>query len=237
MSRLTAALSSAALCFALVPQVSFSAAQSTITIEQMTAKDQGSWVLLWGNNSTKRSTDDGVDEKNATFTLNESGQMVLSITPPAGGTARLLVYNNGTLKESLDTQQYAFTLNPGDDFRFIIQYAITKFGTLGVTSQPSGVPFRMVGPNGKKYIATTPYTFKNLPAARYTITPSIIENCYLTRPVNALAKAGERVAVNFTVTCKTDLADQDLDRSRPSKRALQQSVLSREKKYFNSPSN
>ncbi len=211
----------------LMPQLAFAAIQGTVTMEQISSKAVGVWTLLSADGTTRKSTDTGVNQKHYSFTVSEVGPTVLSVVPPPGAVSTILVYRNGDLTVTETTQQYAFTIYPNDTYRFLVQYAFSKLGALGITSAPTSVSFRMKGPDGKQYVGTTPLTLTNLPVGRYTLQPAIVDGCYKSRPQNVLVKSEQRVVLNFTVTCDSNV-EEVVDTSRPNRRHIRDQALERD---------
>ncbi|HRH94249.1 MAG TPA: hypothetical protein PKV72_07005, partial [Candidatus Peribacteria bacterium] len=186
----------------------------------------GSWTLLAADGTTRSSTDEKVDPKSYSYSVSEVGQMVLSVVPQDGMSSKISVYRNGELVKTLNAQQYEFQLFPNDKYRFLIQYAYTKLGTLGVTSDPSGLLFRVLGP--KRLTGKTPKTFENLPAGRYTIYMGKSGTCVAPAPQSVVVTAEGRVTKLLTLSCDVK-QEAEVDRTEHlSRRALQQAVEERE---------
>ncbi len=204
------------------------AIQATIRIDQVTPTKPGVWTMQTASGTTRTSKDAGVDEKSYSYTISEMGQMILSIAPPEGMSTKISVYRGDALLRTLDAQQYEFTIYPNDNYRFLIQYSYTKLGQLGVTSDPSGLLFRIIGP--KRLSGKTPKTFTNLPAGRYSIYIGKTDNCYQPAPQSAQITAGGRVTKLITLNCDVEKEAEVPERNAPSRRSLQRAVEAREAK-------
>ena len=223
---LTSALSSA-LFFAFTA-MSSAAIQGSIKIEQLSASDIGTWTILSEDGSAIKSTDPGVDKTNYAFAITQFGQTTFSVAPPAGMSARINVYRGGEQIATVDSQQYSFKLVSNDNYRFVVQYSLSKLGSLGVTSEPSGIRFRMRGPNGRNYSARTPHTFNNLPAGSYALTFAATETCFQPSRKTVVVEPEQRNTTHVTLTCTDNTQDETVDRSRISKRALREYAEQRE---------
>ncbi len=219
----------AVLCFFSVTQ-GFSAVQASVTIEQLSGGAVGSWTLLSSNGgSTYKSTDTGVDRRRASLGLAEFGPTTLSVSIPQGMSVKISVYRGGTLVESVATPQYSFTLLPNDSYRFIVQYSLSRLGSLGVTSLPSGVRFRLKGESGRTRTATTPFTFTSLPAGQYSVQMSPLRDCLRPAPQSALVMPEERGTIHVTMNCDKDESSSTAATVRgPSKRSLVEYARKRE---------
>jgi hypothetical protein len=191
------------------------------TIQQLSPKDIGGWALLYPGGVLK-SGDVSVNPLNQTVRPG-SGANVLSVRPPEGADTRISVYKNGTLTELVNSIQYNFEQDGSTDFLFIIQYSFGKQSTMGITSSPNGVTFRMKGPGGITLRGKTPATFKNLRIGRYTIYMNKIAGCAVPAPQNKVVKDDERVVVHIDMPCSTGNATTD---AKPliSRRSLIRSV-------------
>lgn len=215
------------ILFCSFSQLSSAALQGSIKIEQLSASTTGSWTLLSEDGTFISSNDEGIEKNNYTVAITRFGQTTLSVIPPHGMSAKIGVYRGGDLIASTESQQYSFPLVSNDNYRFVVQYALTKLGTLGVTSDPSETRFRMRGPSGRTYSGVSSKTFENLPAGRYTIMFAAAEGCDQAARKNVIVRADERNVVFVSQSCVQDEPD-GIDRSRTSKRSLREKAEERE---------
>lgn len=208
---------------------SLAAIQGSIKIEQLSAGATGEWTILSEDGTAISSSDDGVLKNNYSFAITRFGQTTLSVTPPPGMSARISVYRGGDVIATTDSQQYSFKLLANDNYRFVIQYSLSKLGTLGVTSEPANVRFRMRGPTGRNYSAKSPHTFKNLPAGSYAITFSTIDGCFQPARKTVVVEPDQRNTTNVTLTCGS-AEEENVDRSRVSRRTIRNYAEQREYK-------
>lgn len=214
---------------ALLPLPLFAGAQANIKMEQVSASEYGVWTLVSADGTAKASTDKGVDRLNYSFGLTEFGPTTLSLKTPAGMTAKISVYRGGDLIAESTSNQYSFNMYANDNYRFIVQYSLTRVGSLGVTSDPSRLRFRMKGPSGRTRTATTPHTFKNLPAGNYSLYFGKTENCVAPAVQTVKVEPEQRNTTMVTLPCNVT-AEQEVDRTRVSKRSIQEYAKKRELK-------
>ncbi|MSR67734.1 hypothetical protein EXS65_02835 [Candidatus Peribacteria bacterium] len=214
-----------------VPFSSHAVPQASITVEQVSGKSLGSWVLLSGNGTTHSSTDPGVNNSSYSFGLTDFGPVTITALPPNGMSAKISIFRGGELVKTLVLPQYSFTLYPNDTYRFLVQYSLSRLGTVGLTSDPSGVRFRMKGRGTRTYSGVTPFTVKNVPSGSYSVLMSAPEGCFQPRPHTAVITPDTRIAVHVTINCTKNQSGSTVQRIRPTKRSL---VDYAEQREFNS---
>ncbi len=185
-------------------------------------------MLLSGNGTTHSSSDPGVSNANYSFGLTDFGPVTLIATPPNGMATKISIYRGGDLVKTIDLPQYSFTLYPNDTYRFLVQYSLSRLGTVGLTSDPSGVRFRMKGRGTRTYSGVTPFTVKNIPSGSYSVLMSAPEGCYQPRPHTAVISPDTRIAVHVTINCEKNQSGSTVQRIRPTKRALTEYAEQRE---------
>ncbi len=181
------------------------AAPGSVVIEQVSANEYGTWMMLAGSGTVAQSSD-SEDPKSHSFTVPTGwlGPMTLIVDPPAGAVVKVTTYRNDVLVDVKSSQQISFTMYPGEWYRFVIQYSVAQQGMLGITSEPTGVLFRLKGPSARKrLVGRTPFTFTNLMLGKYTIYFSAIEGCILPRPYNKVVREEERTTLHVQFDCRT----------------------------------
>jgi hypothetical protein len=153
-----------------------------------------------------------------------AGELTLSVDPPSGSTVTISIYKDDELVKKQQIQQLSVTSEEGHSYRFYVQYAFTKQGTIGVTSSPSGVLIRMKGPNGKRFLGRTPKTFERMYAGRYTITANTMPGCASPRPYTKELKDGERLVVHIDLPCDLEKRKMGEDKPLISRRGLKQGI-------------
>lgn len=202
---------------------------SSLTIEQVSPSKIGVWTLLRADGGSITSADPTNDPHKYTAGISNFGQMVLRVSPPAGMVAKISVYTGEELIAETASQQHAFTLLPGLNFRFIVQYRLANMGLLGVISELKGVTFKMKSADGRTYRAVTPKAWNSLPIGKYTIYANALPGCFKPAPQNVEVKMEERTVVSISQTCEgAEGTFSTVERVRPSKRTIQNDVLIRE---------
>jgi hypothetical protein len=224
-TSLSLALCSSAL---LLSQSALAGGQASIKIEQTAPGEPGVWTLLSENGTSRSSKDAGVNKLNYSFGLTDFGQTTLSVVAPAGNSVKITVYRGGDLMETVTAQQYSFALLNNDNYRFVIQYALTKLGSLGVTSNPSGLHFRLKGPTSRILNAKTPFTFENIPAGQYSVIMAGTATCAAPAPHSVIVQPEERNTAVMTLNCNVKVDTAVDTTSRKSKRTLVEEAQERE---------
>ncbi|MEQ1849103.1 MAG: hypothetical protein ABL890_00765 [Candidatus Peribacteraceae bacterium] len=210
------------------PQVS-AASLANVVIEQISPDAYGTWSLLAADGSRRNSQTEITDPKKYSAGISDFGPMTLSVTPPAGMTARITVYRGGEQLAVTDSRQHSFHMYPNDSYRFIIKYWVATTGTLGVISEPQGVTFRIESEAGRTYRAVTPKSFTNLPTGKYSIYANATAECVMPAPQSVELTNEARKVVTLSMSCDNASAKVDEPvRIRPTKRKLVESVASRE---------
>ncbi|MBP9773560.1 MAG: hypothetical protein KBD00_02935 [Candidatus Peribacteraceae bacterium] len=203
--------------------------QASISIEQVSPALLGTWTFFSTDNTTKSSKDKGVDAKKTAFSFRQFGPVTLSIKQPAGMKSTVLIYRNGNLVSTKDTTQATVTLYPNDTLRFLIRYSFSNVGTLGITSIPTGAQLTVTGPDGFAAKARAPYTFKNLPAGKYTVIADQAKGCMTSPPYNRYVEQDKRVTLTIDLPCTAKTGtDIIIENSRQTKRAIQEAARLRE---------
>lgn len=208
----------------------FAGAQASIKIEQLSPTSYGTWTLLSADGSSRSSTDQkNSTNGNAALSVTEFGQMTLSVTAPPGMSVDITVYRGNDIISEIAAPQHSFPVYPNDQYRFIIKYSLSRLGSFGVTSEPSRVRFRMKGPSGRNYSATTPHTFNKLPAGTYSLYFPKTAGCLQPAVQTVDVQPEQRNTKSISLPCNV-AEDASVDRSRVSKRTLYEYVKAREVK-------
>lgn len=228
MKRLLAS-AAVTLCFASsYASPAFSATKAGITIDQVSAKSLGGWTLLTANGSSYSTAERGVNRTSHSMALSDFGPVTLIVSPPQGMSVRIGVYRGGELLKTVDTPQHSFTLYPNDQYRFLVQYTLDRTGTLGITSDPSGVRMRVKGSGTRTYTAVTPHTFTNIPAGRYSVALSGVPGCLQPRMESIVVQPEQRNTLAISLNCTKNQTGSSVSSYRPTKRALVDYAQSRE---------
>lgn len=230
--RLLTAVSAFSLVLGAVPSVAVGiAAQASIKIEQLSPVDPGVWTMISSDQAIRSSNDPGVDKLNFSFGVTDYGPTTLRVSPPQGMSARITAYHGGEEVAQTDAQQYSFNVAANDNWRFVVQYSLSKLTSLGVTSDPSDIRFRMKGSNGRVYSARTPFTFTNIPVGRYTLLFPGTNGCTEATRQSTVIEEETRNTIHISLaSCKAEDKSSGVDYSRVSKRQLREMAEEREYK-------
>lgn len=221
------------IAFAVLLPLSANAATGTATlkIEQLSPKDIGRWTLFY-EGGTLASNAVGVKNPKTHIAYPPAGNMTIAVVPPSGASASISFYEGDQLIRKTNLQQMNVVTEEGKSYRFLVTYVYNKKGMLGITSEPTGIQFRMAGPDGKTYRGTTPHTFTNIPVGQYTITFNTLRGCTRARPANRNVGMNERVVfhMEFDCTSKRQRIVEQKRNAKPlsSRRALIDTVKERE---------
>lgn len=228
--RTSLSLLSTLFAFVLVVPVSHAGLQSSIQIEQLSPTQYGTWTFLFHDGTSITSTDAGIDPKNHVFSVAQFTPMTISLVPPVGMSAKIVIYRNGDIFKTETSQQFSFTPYVNESYRFLVQYSYSRMGSVGVTSTPTGIRFKMKGPSAKNYTAITPFTFKNIPAGRYTLYFPSTPGCTSPAPHSVAVEPEKRTTANVSLICATENIAPLSSKPLISRRALMKSVELRESK-------
>jgi len=217
-----------ALVLALPSLAHAQALLSSMTIEQTSASQLGTWTLIYGDGTSLSSADEGIDPIRFTSGLSKFGPVVLRVNSPSGVVARISVYRGNEFVTQTDSQQFTFELFPNIQYRFVVQYRLAQLGTLGVISDIQGIVFRVKSLGGRTYRGKTPWSRMNLPVGDYTVYSNPAPGCFRPAPLNVKVEAEKRNIVTISQTCENAKDDITVERVRPSKRSLVEGVTIRE---------
>lgn len=193
-------------------------AADSVTVEHNSPSRIGKWVLYYPG-GVLHDDDINVNKMKQTV-YPKPGELTLSIVPPAGATLTISVYKDDELIKKEEGQQISATSEEGHSYRFYVQYAFTKQGTIGVTSVPNGILVRLVRSDGRRFIGRTPKTFENMYAGQYAVYVNAAPGCAKPRPYTKLLKEGERLVINVELPCDLDKRRLAADKPLISRRAL-----------------
>ena len=213
----------------LVPIAVSAASTAAIRIDQVSPVMPGVWTFLKPNGETLKSTGTGVNIRSHSFSITEFGPMTLSVVPPVGTVVQIKVYRSGELIQTVKIPQVSIELFPNQDYRFVIEYTYSRLGSIGITSDPPRLRFRLKNTQGgRTYTGTSPKTMINIPAGTYALTFNKTRDCILPAPHTVAVKPGERNTVNVTLMCDNAESTTEVLRDRPTKRSIVNSVSERE---------
>lgn len=170
----------------------------TVTVEQTSPMEAlGKWTLLMPDGSS-------VKFSTASYTVNltKEGNYILFAEPPAGMTTKILAYKGSEVFQDVSRPQVSFVVASGENFRFAISYILSRIGEVSISSNPSGIPFRLDGPNEIHVESTTPYSLPNTPEGQYTVR-YFPEGCVTPRPQSLMLRKDSRLAFTIAIECET----------------------------------
>lgn len=174
---------------------------------EITPDVTGHWTLIRPANERTEGDDDAF-----TFQNLGPGNYTFTTSLPEGATAFIEVYDHGELKETLERPQASFSISDGAKVSFKVFYKYTRIGTVSISSDPSGLPFRMKGPNNIELSGKTPASFEGYPEGQYAAYFEQIEGCpTLPTQSDRLVKDG-RITLQVKVVCD-NLKDTDLGKN------------------------
>ncbi len=173
------------------------APSGTLLVEQKSAIEAvGTWTLLRPNHESFHRTDallsvpDLVPGKYSFFTV-----------PPDGTTAHIEIFLDDDAIQSADTPQITFDLKDAMTLKLVVTYALTIFGKIGVGSDPLGIPFAMIGPNGMVRKGVTPTEYSPMPIGNYSVTFKP-DGCPRPPAQSGILEKEGRINFMIRLTCK-----------------------------------
>ncbi|OGJ55892.1 hypothetical protein A2706_05285 [Candidatus Peribacteria bacterium RIFCSPHIGHO2_01_FULL_51_35] len=175
----------------------------SIAIEQIGPSPAlGTWTLLQPDQtSIKMST------KTYTAEVTLPGNYTLFVEPPEGMSAKVYLYKGTELVKTLDRPQISFVLAEGDAYRISVNYILSRTGDVSINSYPSGIPFRLEGPNKITVNDKTPYALEGTPEGQYTVR-YYPKGCVEPRPKSLLLQKDGRLAFTINLSCETLVIDE-----------------------------
>jgi len=181
----------------------------TLRIEQQSPNGIfGSWTLIKPGNIHHTGNTQGEDIPEL-----QEGHYTLIADPPHGAQGFIHVFNHENLAISEARPQASFDIQEGDAFRIVIEYMFSRVGTVSVNSDPPGMAFKMIGPNGEIYEGITPESYLKASEGQYTVDFAEIEGCITPKRNSLLLTKDGRI--NFSMTIKCDVLAKVKERLTP----------------------
>lgn len=180
----------------------------TITIEQKNSSQQqaiGKWTLL-----TPYFHNGSGSLANQTLANMPAGTYTLMMSPPNGVTTSIRTYHGTEQVDYVQRPQITFKLTDGETLRIVTNYSLTRTGDISVQSDPAGIEFSLIGPDGIKESGTTPGSFVGYPVGQYSLQFGTLEGCPV--PPRKSGNLVEKSRVSFTVTLSCKSADKIRER-------------------------
>lgn len=206
-------LSMSMMTFAQSPESSSSTASSssesstssvsgfgTVSIEQKNSSQQqalGKWTLLtpyFHNGSGSLAIQ--------TLANMPAGTYTLIMTPPSGVTTSIRTYHGTEQLDYVQRPQITFKLADGETLRIVVNYSLTRTGDISIQSDPAGVEYSLVGPDGIKESGKTPGAFVGYPVGQYSLQFGTLEGCPVPPRKSSQLLEGGRASFDVTFSCK-----------------------------------
>lgn len=138
------------------------------------------------------------------FTMKDlpAGRYTLLIAPPKGMSTVVTISRGSEAISVAKVPQITFEIAEGESLSVDIQYTLSFYGSIVVTSDPASMPFELKGPNSMSRTGITPATFEKMPIGQYNVTfkPT---GCNTPPPKSSLVSQNDRVSVNISLRCDT----------------------------------
>ena len=170
---------------------------AALTVEQTSEIEAvGVWTLLRPNHESFQRTD-------ATLSVPDlvPGKYSFFTVPPDGTVAHIDILLGDDVIQSADSPQITFDLADTMTLKIAVRYTLTIYGKIGVGSDPVGMPFEMIGPNGMKRKGVTPVEYSPMPIGNYSVTFSP-DGCPQPPAQSGLLEKEDRVNFMIRLVCK-----------------------------------
>ena len=185
----------------------------TVEVRQVTPLSGmfGEWTLF-------RPENNFIEGRHESSMIDDarSGSYTIVIDPPEAAVASVEIFVNGERVIERDTPQATFSMEDGDNATVVINYTFVRTGIVSVQSEPSGLDFDLVGPNGFETSGTTPDSFHDVPEGLYSASFEHIEGCIEAKPVSDRLVKDSRITLDITIACDA-LDDLDLGQDQQKK--------------------
>lgn len=185
------------ILFGLIIAAQAHAVGGMLTIKQTSNTQQlGTWTLSTPEGKTY------IDHRGYVQKIEPvvGGTYALTIDAPRKARTSVVVYRgNNEVIRSVEGTSLSFTVPGGEAVRVIITYRF--FGTINVTSDPSGQSFVLQGSDTIMYTGKTPETFNNIPPLYYVLQFGHLENCRTPRKQSRLLDPNESITFYGVYEC------------------------------------
>jgi hypothetical protein len=129
-----------------------------------------------------------------------SGNYTFFVTQPQGYTAQVVLYRGELVVTTVDSPQLSFVFNGETNLRIVAKLTLANIGQVGVLSNPTGISFRLGGPNQMVKEGVTPMDYQNMPIGQYNVIYKP-NGCPQTPARSDELKKDGRVSFNITLIC------------------------------------
>ncbi len=139
------------------------------------------------------------------------GDHTLFVSAPPGSTTVVELYMGTTLLKREEVPQLSFNIGLDDHLKIVVTYKLSAFGTIGISTDPPGMPFLLEGPGEVEETGISPVTFENMPVGSYGVrfTP---KGCNTPPHQGNELQHGQKIY--FTLTLHCDTFEPERDRSK-----------------------
>ena len=168
-------------------------------VQEGPSKDAlGNWTLIQPDNSRVET----VKKESYIRADTPTGRYTLLIELPEGTSIQLTKYVNGEIVETSKTPQTSIEISDGDTVRIQTIFSYTRVGNVGVSSDPPGIAFEMLGPNNSKFEGVTPESYEGVPEGMYSVTYETIEGCGETKAQSDRLLQDGRIGFDIVLRCE-----------------------------------
>lgn len=167
----------------------------------------GEWTLIRPENERTEGT-----EKEYRFAELPAGNYTFTTTLPDGATAIAELLLDGKSIKTSSGPQMSVPLDGQEHYLIKITYAYTRAGTVAVNSEPKGLTYKLIGPNGIEEFGKTPNSYENVPEGQYTVYFDNIEGCKDIPPKSDKLTKDGRITLNIDIICDNLVVDDTYEK-------------------------
>ncbi len=168
----------------------------------------GVWTILRPNHESFERTDAKLNLPGMM-----PGQYSFFTVPPKGTHTHIDLFLGDDVIETSETPQMTFELKETMSLRIVVTYTLAIFGKVGINSEPTGMPFTLVGPDNMKKTGVTPTELSPLPIGNYSVTYKPA-GCPQPSAKSGLLKENGRVDFMVKIVCEGFRAEQKAESAK-----------------------
>ncbi len=208
--RIRHSLLSVSFAIAVLLPRSGAAAGASITVQQKSPIETlGTWTLLYPSSEQ-------IERTGATAKVEgmQPGRYTVIIRPPEGMDTVIELARGSEVVATADHPQVSFEAMEGDAFSLTITYAVHDGGKIGISSDPTSMPFELTGPDGLKRSGVTPAFFEDFPQGNYSVQYKP-NGCPPPPAKSGRMGAERRVDFSIKITCSTFQPETSRETQKP----------------------
>lgn len=172
-----------------------------MTIQQISNTNQlGTWMI---STPAGETITDSRGEYVKTIDHVVGGTYGLKVNSPRKARTTVIVYHGNEVIRKTEDSNLSFTVREDSDVRIVITHRF--FGTIMVTSEPSGQPFVIKGADTVTYTGTTPAGFNSVPPLYYTVEFDRLNGCRTPRNQSRLLDPNGSLFFHGVYDCREPL--------------------------------